>query len=87
MIDMVKVDSYMQRYIPTSNTLGVSKNKDNSSQHVYSCRMPDVMSILYRDVLYASTIVLTLMSMDMIITWIILKDSNNSNLLNFYVRK
>ena len=31
MIDMVKVDSYMQRSIPTSNTLGVSKNKDNSS--------------------------------------------------------
>ena len=41
MIDMVKVDSYMQRRIPTSNTLGVSKNKDNRSQHVYSCRMPD----------------------------------------------
>ncbi len=41
MIDMVKVDSYMQRRIPTSNTLGVSKNKDNSSQHVFSCRMPD----------------------------------------------
>jgi len=46
-----------------------------------------VMSILYRDVLYASTMVVTLMSMDMIITWIILKDTNNSNLLNFYVRK
>ena len=41
MIDMVKVDSYMQRCIPTSYTLGVSKNKDNSSQHVYSCCMPD----------------------------------------------
>ncbi len=31
MIDMVKVDSYMQRCIRTSNTLSVSKNKDNSS--------------------------------------------------------
>ena len=46
-----------------------------------------VMPILYQGVLYASTMVVTLMSMDMIITWIILKDSNNSNLLNFYVRK
>ncbi len=41
MIDMVKVDNYMQRYIPTSNTLGVSKNKDNCSQHVCSSCMPD----------------------------------------------
>ncbi len=84
---MVKVNSYRQRCIPTSNALGVSKNKDNSSQHVYSCCIQIVMPILYRGVLYASTIVVTLMSMDMIITWIILKDSNNSNLLNLYVRK
>jgi hypothetical protein len=46
-----------------------------------------VMPFMYRDVLYTSTIVVTLMSVDMIITWIILKDTNNSNLLNFYVRK
>jgi hypothetical protein len=48
---------------------------------------PIVMPVQYRDILYASTIVVMLMSMDMIITWIILKNSNNSNLLNFYIRK
>jgi hypothetical protein len=45
------------------------------------------MPILYRDVLYALTIVVVLMSRDMIIQWIILIYFNNPTLLNFYVQK
>ena len=38
---MVKVDNYVQSYIPKSNEIDVSKNEGNSSQHVHSCCIPD----------------------------------------------
>jgi isopentenyl phosphate kinase len=84
---MVKVDSYMQSCIRTSNTLVYQKTRITAVNMYIHAVCQIVMPILYRDVLYASTIVVTLVSMDMVVIWIILKDSNNSNLLNFYVRK
>ena len=42
---MVKVDNYVQKYKSKSNAIDVSKNKDNDSQHVTLCCMPDCHAI------------------------------------------
>jgi hypothetical protein len=72
MIDIVKVVSYMQRcYLEVTRKTYQKTMITVVNMYIHAV-CPIVMPALYRDVLSASPIVVILISIDMIITWIIL---------------